>query len=346
MRTPARVSRRSRSLLRIGDLRQEGPLPLRLVRTSRARGRGPRRIPRVRVPLRPQLPEAGRRPPAAYQTSGDLRREWPSNPLRCAPGWLRGVRVSRLRPSVLLRRCRTQMRPRVPAIVLVLLMLGIPTLARAQSEREQYTAVSTWTFDREPSGGLPRGWEGRGGVAGSVYSIERERDGNAYLKASSHDDGVQLGVEVQADARNGLTLSWRWRVWELPAGGDERRVETMDSAAAVYAVFGSRVLPRVIKYVWSTTVPAGTVLRHPRSGRMAIVVITSGTEPLGDWRAVRRDLTEDYRRLFGGEPGRLRAVGVKSDSDSTSGAARADFDEFQLLHSQAREPSGRGVQRQ
>ena len=160
-------------------------------------------------------------------------------------------------------------------------MLGIPGPARAQSDRDQYATVSTWTFDREPSGGLPRGWEGSAAVARRVYTIEREQDGNAYLKASSHDDGMQLGVEVQADARNGLTLSWRWRVWELPAGGDERREETMDSAAAVYAVFGSRVLPRVIKYVWSTTVPAGTLLRHPRSGRMAIVVIASGAESLG-----------------------------------------------------------------
>ena len=234
---------------------------------------------------------------------------------------------------------------RVRRVAVVLLMLGMPILAHVQSEGDPYTVVGTWTFDREAIGGLPRGWEGSGGVAGSVYRIERERNGNAFLKASSHDDGVQLGVEVQADARSGLNLSWRWRVWELPAGGDERRLETMDSAAAVYAVFGSSVLPRVIKYVWSTTVPAGTALRHPRSGRMAIVAIASGAEGLGDWRAVRRDLTEDYRRLFGGEAGRLRAIGVKTDSDSTSGAARADFDDFQLLQGQPREPSGRGVQR-
>jgi hypothetical protein len=235
--------------------------------------------------------------------------------------------------------------PRVRPIALVVLILGIPSLIRAQSDRDQYTTVSSWTFDHEAGGGLPRGWEGSGGVAGSVYRIERERNGNAYLKASSHNDGVQLGVEIQADARNRLTFSWRWRVWELPAGGDERREETMDSAAAVYAVFGSRVLPRVIKYVWSTTVPAATVLRHPRSGRVAIVVITSGAESLGTWQTVRRDLTEDYRRVFGGEPGRLRAVGVKTDSDSTSGVARADFDDFELLQGQPPEPSGPGGRR-
>ena len=91
--------------------------------------------------------------------------------------------------------------------------------------------MRAWTFDREPSGGLPRGWEGSGGVARSVYSIAREGDGNAYLKASSHDDGVQLGVEVQADAKSELVLglalagmgtaepvamSGAWKQWTAP----------------------------------------------------------------------------------------------------------------------------------
>ena len=40
---------------------------------------------------------------------------------------------------------------RVRAVALVLLMLGIPDLARAQSERDQSTTVSAWTFDRDPA---------------------------------------------------------------------------------------------------------------------------------------------------------------------------------------------------
>jgi hypothetical protein len=223
-----------------------------------------------------------------------------------------------------------------------LLVLSAANVAGASNQCEGSATVRAWTFDREPGGGLPGGWEGSGGVARSVYSIVREGDGNAYLKASSHDDGVQLGVEVQADTKSELVLGWRWRVWKLPSGGDERRVETMDSAAAVYAVFGSRLLPRVIKYVWSTLVPVGTVLHHPRSGRVGIVVIASGAERLGSWHAVRRTLTQDYRRLFGGEPGPLRAIGVKSDSDSTSGVAMADFDDFQVLQGGPCESRGRG----
>ena len=203
-----------------------------------------------------------------------------------------------------------------------------------------------WTFDSEPEGGLPIGWKSSGDTGGRVYGIARERDGNAYLKASSRNDGVQLGIEVQADRADALVLSWRWRVWELPAGGDERRVDTMDSAASVYAMFGSRVFPRAIKYVWSSAVPPGTTLHHPRSERLGIVVVASGTEGLGSWHTVRRTLTDDYRRLFGGEPGRLRGLGVKSDSDSTSSAARADFDDIQLWPGSFCEPGGRGAKRE
>ena len=231
------------------------------------------------------------------------------------------------------------------AVVALLLILNPANPAGASRACEPLPARN-WTFDREPVGGLPTGWTSGGGAGGRVYSIARDRDGNAYLKASSRNDGVQLGVEVQADAADSLVLSWRWRVWELPAGGDERRVETMDSAASVYAVFGSRLFPRVIKYVWSSAVPVGTILHHPRSDRVGIVVVASGAEGLGSWQTVRRTLSDDYRRLFGGEPGRLRGLGVKSDSDSTSGAARADFDDIQLLQGPPCEPGDRGAKRE
>jgi hypothetical protein len=216
------------------------------------------------------------------------------------------------------------------AVAAALLLLN-PTGAASASRACEPLPARTWTFDREQLGGLPSGWKNSGGAGGRVYSIARDREGNAYLRASSRNDGVQLGIEVEADTAGPLVLSWRWRVWELPAGGDERRVETMDSAASVYAVFGSQLFPRVIKYVWSSAVPVGTTLHHPRSGRVGIVVVASGTEGLESWRTVRRTLTDDYRRLFGGEPGRLRGLGVKSDSDSTAGTARADFDDIQLL---------------
>jgi hypothetical protein len=187
-----------------------------------------------------------------------------------------------------------------------------------------------WSFDADPAGGLPKGWAPRGGSARGIYQIEVDRDGNRYLAARSRGSDVQLGVEVAAKPQQQPILSWRWRVWELPRRADERKLATLDSAASVYVVFGSRLFPKIIKYVWSSTVPAGSVLRHPRSDRLVIVVIASGEAELGQWQAVTRNILADGKKFFGSDPGSILAIGVKTDSDSTSSSARADYDDVRL----------------
>ena len=185
-----------------------------------------------------------------------------------------------------------------------------------------------WTFESDKAGELPSGWMARGGSAKGIYSVVSEKNGNHFLAARSHADGVQLGIAIKTPARDYPTLSWRWRVLELPRGADETRAETMDSAAAVYVAFGSQFFPRILKYVWSTSVPKGTMMRHPHSGRTVIVVIASGEQGIGQWNVISRSLLDDYRAAFGGDAGTIVAIGVKTDSDSTSSTAAADYDDF------------------
>lgn len=192
-------------------------------------------------------------------------------------------------------------------------------------------SVLRWSFDSEEVGRVPVRWETRGAAGGQpVYQVKAEPDGNRYLAARSRATDVQLGVELSARPQDLQVLSWRWRIWELPRGADERNLKTLDSAASVYAVFGSSIFPRILKYVWSTSVPAGRSLKHPSSGRMVIIVVNSGPSPLGEWVHVSRNLLEDYKAAFGSEPGKLIALGVKTDSDSTRTSAQADYDDIQL----------------
>src|SRR6185369_14275622 len=154
-------------------------------------------------------------------------------------------------------------------------------------------------FNDAPVGGLPPGWQARGDSAASVYQIKIDVDGSRYLAARSNGSDTQLGIQVSASPQELPIISWRWRVLELPQNADERFLKTMDSAAAVYAVFSPRLVPRIIKYVWSTSVPARTSFKHPKSGRMAIFVVSSGGQSLGQWQTVRRNLLEDYKQAFG-----------------------------------------------
>jgi len=187
-----------------------------------------------------------------------------------------------------------------------------------------------WRFDVDPVGRLPVGWETRGSSDRPVYSIREEAGGNRYLSAESQSSDVQVGVEIEGSARELPILSWRWRVRELPRGGDERDTRTMDSAASVYAVFGSRLLPRILKYVWSTSAPSGATFNHPNSGRMVIIVVSNGSGSLGQWQSVSRDLVADYKKAFGTSPPNLIGIGLKTDSDSTRTSAEADYDDLRL----------------
>jgi hypothetical protein len=189
-----------------------------------------------------------------------------------------------------------------------------------------------WTFESDVVGRIPKRWETRGNSDRPVYQVKADPDGNHYLAADSRGSDVQLGIELEAEPRAQplKMLSWRWRISSLPSGADERKSKTLDSAASVYAVFGSRLLPRILKYVWSTSVPAGHSFKHPNSGRMVIIVVNTGPASLGQWQSVSRDLAADYRAAFGSSAPRLIAIGVKTDSDSTGTSARADYDDIRL----------------
>jgi hypothetical protein len=187
-----------------------------------------------------------------------------------------------------------------------------------------------WDFNAAPVSSLPSGWKARGGEGQPTYRIKADAGGNRYLAALSQGSDVQLGTEVQIKTEETPILTWRWRVGELPRGGNERNLKTLDSAASVYAVFGSRLLPRIVKYVWSTSLPAGSSFKHPNSGRMAIIVVNTGADSLNQWLTVSRNLVDDYKKAFGSNPGNLIAIGVKTDSDSTRSTAQADYDDIRL----------------
>jgi hypothetical protein len=195
-----------------------------------------------------------------------------------------------------------------------------------------FTAIlaQDWSFNLDPLGEIPKGWETRGDSKRQVYEIKADANGNRYLSAESIGSDVQLLTAINLRPEEFSTLSWNWRVTALPRGANERSSKTLDSAASVYAVFGSRLFPRILKYVWSTGVPAGSSFKHPTSDRVAIIVVKSGTDFLGIWQTVKRDLEADYRAAFAASPPELIAIGVKTDSDSTRTSAQADYDDIRI----------------
>ena len=139
-------------------------------------------------------------------------------------------------------------------------------------------------------------------------------------------------------------LSWKWRVTELPEGANEEAGGKNDSPAAIYVVFPRKQIPfiswkyqpiNVIKYVWSSTLPVGKIVKKQKDkldttiyeGRF--VVLRSGKDDMGKWISEKRNVLDDYKKLFGAYPKyNPILVAILTDSNDTKSRAAADYDDI------------------
>jgi hypothetical protein len=190
-------------------------------------------------------------------------------------------------------------------------------------------------FEEEAPACFPPGWKTRSDQASAerVYRITDE-NGERFLRAVAHGESVQIGIPVAFDPTDHPWLTWRWRASELPAGADEREAATNDSAAGVYVVFKggfAGLLPRALKYVWSTRAPRGTAVPSPRYPNARIVVLESGADPTPRWHVETVNVLEDYRRLFHAEPSAAQGIALLTDADNTGSRAAADYGDIRAL---------------
>lgn len=226
--------------------------------------------------------------------------------------------------------------------ILLLGLLCFPPPARADVGSAAATAqvLPLETFTQDTVGSFPSRWKVRGDEdeARRIYKVAEE-NGTHFLNALTYGQGVQIGLEHAFKPQDFPILRWRWRAKQLPSGADERVKATNDSAAAVYVVFDSRILPRAIKYVWSSMLPIGTKIDNPVYWRAKTVVLESGPAALGEWREETVNFYQDYKELFGDEPGEVQGIAILTDSDMTKTVAEADYADFVLVSSGV--PSGR-----
>lgn len=182
------------------------------------------------------------------------------------------------------------------------------------------------------------------------YYIDSEGD-KKFLRATTLNNcnlSIQIGKLVNTGKSplnwyiyNYPVMSWEWRAHVLPDNGNESQRDKNDSAAGLYVLFQRKKIPFTgwkyqpvnwIKYVWSTTLPVGTVI--PRKKEKAgvilyegrIMVVASGKKDLGKWITFRRNVLDDYIRLYGQKPlYNPIMVAILTDSNSTKSKAVADY---------------------
>jgi anti-sigma factor ChrR (cupin superfamily) len=148
-------------------------------------------------------------------------------------------------------------------------------------------------------------------------------------------DVVHLGVKLPDTLQNIEKVSWQWRVDKPPVGADERVRGKNDSGASVYLLFRRGIKTYILKYVFSTCVPQGTIISRSLPSplnRMSSIVISTWRESEGNkWQIVTIDIKGDFMRAFGLKNcPRLSGVGLMSDGDGTQSEVVADYKQFMI----------------
>lgn len=174
-----------------------------------------------------------------------------------------------------------------------------------------------------------RTWPLQRSAAEKVYSVVEE-GGAKFIKAyDDHDASQQIFLNFDWKADEKPNLSWRWRATELPAGARESDDATNDSACGVYVVVG-RYDGHAIKYVWSSSLPAGAIVTR-RDGKLKIKVLDSGAAKKGKWVNQKVNVVADYEALFGRKLDKNPSgIAMLTDGNAVHKPAGCDYADFAI----------------
>lgn len=187
--------------------------------------------------------------------------------------------------------------------------------------------------------GLPAGWQlqvPRPDLPRTRYDVV-ERDGRRVLHALADRSASGLRCDVDADPCERPWLTWEWRTDTVNLAATVTVAERDDAPLRVAVgfqgdlstlsvrelLFGDLVealtgytMPfATLMYVWDGQAPRESVAAYSRSNRIRYLVVESGAGGTGRWLSYRRNVVDDYRRVFGTAPGRISDVGILTDSD-------------------------------
>lgn len=240
--------------------------------------------------------------------------------------------------------------PRVLRFAFALVVMSLGLVFTVDLLAQPLGTLKVGRFSAEDAGGpFPDGWEPL-----IFDKIEKhteyalvEDGGTVAVKAVSRASASGLVRQVDIDPMQYPVVEWRWKVENVLEKGDVTRKDGDDYPARLYITFkydsskvgfferakyeairfarGEYPPLGAVTYIWESKSPAGTVVPNPYTDRVRMFVIQSGNDKAGEWVTESRNLVEDYRKAFGGDPPRISGVAVMTDTDNTGESAVAYF---------------------
>jgi hypothetical protein len=188
--------------------------------------------------------------------------------------------------------------------------------------------VEDWASSAVGGKGIPPGWEGQRWGSPAYDMTVVDVDGRRALHLVSKNEGSTITKDIKGriDLKQTPIIEWSWKAVTLPAKADSRHKETDDQAAQLYVAwprFPEAVRSRIIGYVWDTTAPVGTIVKSEKTATITYVIVRSGKDNLGEWLTERRNVAEDFRKIYGETPESPGGVSIGIDSNDTRSSAES-----------------------
>ena len=191
--------------------------------------------------------------------------------------------------------------------------------------------IDDWKSQKLGARGVPEGWLGgqNWGLPQYDMTIE-ENEGHRvlHLRSKIESSVIRKDIRGKVNLKETPILVWSWKAVTLPKNGDCRKKSADDQAAQLYVVwprFPEAVRSQIIGYIWDTTAPAGSIVKSEKTSTVTYVVMRSGPADLGKWITERRNVVEDYKKIYGGQPDGPGFVSIAIDSDDTTSFAESIF---------------------
>ena len=214
---------------------------------------------------------------------------------------------------------------------IILFVITLPGAVMAGGDN----SLTVAGFDLEKmEGGTPSGWEliDNKGVPNLV--LESARDRYALHMKSNSESSFGIEKEMAVKIKEYPFLNWEWKVVKLPVGADVREADTDDQAIQIYIAFKPTGWPAKLKtptigYIWGVECPKDTVVKsqQPFASKVRYIVLRNKSDKLNEWYQEKRNLEEDYKKLFpdidNGQPRDIEGISFYINSQNTKSEAES-----------------------
>jgi hypothetical protein len=171
--------------------------------------------------------------------------------------------------------------------------------------------------------GIPSGWELKEKSGKADISVVQDRSFHA-VRLRSNDTSFSIQKPIDVNPSEYPLFTWKWKVTQLPEGGDFRKPRADDQAAQLFLAFSNS---NIIVYIWDSSAPQGMTAdaNSPPFMTIKAIVIRSGWRETGKWLTETRNVYEDYRKIFKEDPPKIAGLRLQINSQHTDSSGECFF---------------------